>query len=236
MDTLQKVDQFIAEKRSELGKGRDVTRLMPGALPFVTISSQSGAGGRKLADILMGMLANDGSGHDALRDWRTFDKGMCQHVLEEQHLADAMSELLHEDYHSQIDEFVMGFLGDRGMQNVAYVRLARVLRTIASVGKVIVLGHGGSLATRKLAGGIHVRLIAPLPIRAARMASLLEVDEDRAIHLIHKRDKKRRKVIKTHYNVDSTDPEFYDLVCNTERMSPQTVAELVMTLLHKQVE
>lgn len=236
MNTLQKVERFIAKKKSAIDKGQEFARLMPGTMPFVTISSQSGAGGSTLAQTLLDRLANDGSGVEELQDWRLFDKEMCQHLLEEEHLAESLNELLHDDYHSQINEFVMGIFGDRGMQNVAYARLARQLRTLASVGKVIILGHGGCMATRNLAGGIHVRLVAPLPIRAARMASLLEIDEPRAMRLIRKRDSAQRKLLKTHYRVDSANSERYHLVCNTELIPPRTVATLVVSLLHKQTE
>lgn len=235
MDARKKVEHFIAEKRSDVVKRGVDTSLLPGTLPFVTITSQSGAGGSRLAHSLFELIENDGSGHEALKGWRIFDKSMCQQVLNEEHLADSVSELLHEDYHSQIREFVLGFFGDRGMQNVAYARLAQLLRTVAAVGKVIVLGHGGRMATRNLAGGTHVRMVAPLPIRAARMASVLGVDEAEAMHQIQRRDDEQRKLLKTHYRIDSANPELYDLVFNTEHMSPDTAAELLMSLIHKQL-
>ena len=235
MNSLEKVESFFAGKKAEVSERQNIARLLPGTLPFVTISSQSGAGGNRLAEILIDMVSKDGSDLEELRDWRVFDKNMCQHLLDEEHLAESMDELLHEDYHSQINEFVLGIFGDRGMQNVAYVRLARQLRTLASVGKVIILGHGGSLATQNLSGGLHIRLVAPLVTRAARMASVLDVDETEATRMIRQRDKEQRKLLKTHYSVDSDDPELYHLVCNTEWIPPHTVAEMVMSLLHKRL-
>ena len=53
--------------------------------------------------------------------------------------------------------------------------------------------------------------------------------------IIHKRDKEQRKLLKTHYRVDSADPEHYDLVCNTERMHPRTVADLIVAVVRKRV-
>ncbi len=146
-----------------------------------------------------------------------------------------MRELLQEDYHSQITEFVMGIFGDYGMQNVAYARLSQLLRTVASVGKVIILGHGGCMATSKLAGGLHIRLVAPLATRAARMATVLGVEQKLAMKQIRQRDKGQRQLMKTHYGINSANPEHYDLVCNTERMSPETAAELLLALLRKRL-
>lgn len=235
MNTTNRVEHFITEKRSELIEERTRESLLPGTLPFVTIASQSGAGGNQLAKSLIELIHADDHGSDALRNWRIFDKSMCQQVLEEEHLATSMRELLAEDYHSQIEEFIRGIYGDRGMQNVAYVRLSRLLRAVAAVGKVIILGHGGFMATKDLAGGIHVRLIAPLPMRAARMASTLGVEEEEAMQQIRRRDVKRKKLLKTHYHIDSGDPGHYDLVCNTERLLPHTMAEMLMPLLHRRI-
>ena len=235
MDTTQRIDRFIAERREERAGGREIERLMPGTVPFVTISSESGAGGHRLAEALLALLEAEPDAPDTLRGWRLFDKSMCAALLEREHLAEAMGELLDEDYHSQVAEFVGGIFGAGGMQGAAQVRLSRQLRTLASVGRVVILGHGGFMAARGLEGGTHVRLVAPPALRGARMASVLGVDERQAERLIRERDTAQQKLWKAHYRVDSTDPACYDLVFNTERLSPQTVAEMVLSLLKKRV-
>lgn len=234
-DITRTVDRFIADKRTPPGGRHDIERLPPGTLPFVTLSSQSGAGGHVLAEALTELLEVEGAAHEELRDWRVFDKSMCRHILENERLAESVQELLDEEYHSQIEEFVSGIFGRRGSHNVAYVRLSRLIRTVASVGKVIILGHGGCLATRELAGGLHARLVAPLEIRAERMAPRLELDVAATSRAIRQRDEEQRKLLKTHYRVDGTDPELYDLVCNTERLLPRTAAELIVAVLRKRV-
>lgn len=233
MDTTQRIDRFIAERKNEHAGGRDVERLMPGTVPFVTISSESGAGGQRLAQALLELLEAEPSAPESLRGWRLFDKSMCAALLEREHLAEAMNELLDEEYHSQVSEFVGGIFGAGGMQGAAQARLSRQLRMLASVGRVVILGHGGFMAARGLEGGTHVRLVAPLAVRGARMASVLGVDQKQAERLIRERDTAQQKLWKAHYRVDSTDSECYDLVFNTERLSPRTVAEMLLLLLNK---
>lgn len=235
MTAQQKVEQFIAGKKTDIAGKQDMKHLLPGTLPFVTISSQSGAGGNRFAANLKELLANDDSGIDELKDWRVFDKSMCQHLLEQEHLSGSMSELLHENYHSQINEFVLGIFGDGGMQNVAYARLARQLRMLASVGKVIIVGHGGCMATRGLAGGTHIRLVAPMPVRTVRMATMLDLDEAQTTSIVRQRDSEHNRLLKTHYRVDDNDPELYHLACNTEWIPPYTAAEIVLSILRKQL-
>jgi len=235
MDSKAKIESFVAQRKSDfLARAGDGV-LLPGKMPFVTITSQSGAGGHRFAKSLYELIERNKSHGEVLSGWRIFDKDMCQELLEREHLADSLRDLLDEDYHSQIDEFVMGILGDQGMQNVAYARLSRLLRTVASVGKVIILGYGSCMATVELTSGLHIRLVAPLSIRGRRMASTLDVDEAQAMKQIRKRDKAQRKLLKIHYRANSADPEHYDLVCNTGRMSPDTAAEILFTLLQKKL-
>ncbi len=151
METIQKVDQFIDAK---FGSKDDIAGacLEPGSVPFITISRQSGAGGRALADALLEALAANSAGNPLLQNWKIFDRGMCETVLQDRRLADAMNELLDEDYHSQIDEFVLGFFGREASQGVAFPRLSHLLRTVAAIGKVIIVGYSGFQSTRGLAG------------------------------------------------------------------------------------
>ncbi|MGQ7846955.1 cytidylate kinase-like family protein [Granulosicoccus sp. 3-233] len=233
MDSNARVEQFISDTKSRLVGQRK--RLPPGTLPFVTITSQSGAGGNILAKKLLEHIDHCDSDNPALKGWRIFDKSMCQQVLTREHLATSMNDLLDEKYHSQIAELVMGIFGDQGMQNAAYARLSRFLRTVASLGKVIILGHGGAMSTLGLAGGNHLRLVAPLSARVARMTPVLQLDEAHTLREIQQRDRDRRQLWKTHYQIDSADPEHYDLVCNTDRVSIDTIARMQLTLILEQL-
>lgn len=223
------VEAFISDIKSDATDHKK--QLPPGTSPFITISSQSGAGGNLLARQLLDNFDRAGTDHPTLKGWRIFDRGMCQRLLEDEHLANSMNELLAEEYHSQITEFVLGIFGNHGMQNVAYARLSRFMRTIATVGKVIITGYGGCMATHQLAGGNHLRLVAPLPLRAARMAPVLQLNETQALRELQKRDSDTRQLLKTHYRVDSTDPEHYDLVCNTERLTIESIAAIQQSII-----
>jgi len=49
---------------------------------------------------------------------------------------------------------------------------------LLSAGHTIIVGRGGNLVSRRLPGGIHIRLTAPLEVRVKRMAELLDADAD----------------------------------------------------------
>lgn len=85
---------------------------------------------------------------------------MCESILKDDNLLNSMNKLLDEEYHSQTEEFLLGLVGHRGMQNAAYPKLARLLHSVASMGRVVIIGYGGFQGTRDLPGGIDVRLVA----------------------------------------------------------------------------
>ena len=231
MSTVVEVERFISGKKGELKHGDAHAHHALGVLPFVTVSRQTGAGGRILAEELLRQLSADTSDDPRLQNWRIFDRSMCEIILKDENLVNSMNELLDEEYHSQMQEFLLGLAGRKGMQNAAYPKLAHLLRTVASVGRVVIIGYGGFQATRDLPGGIDVRLVAPLSLRASRMAQELGESDSDAARIIEKRDAERRSVLKTHYLVDSSNPEMYDVVFNTEHLSPKSIAKILVSMI-----
>ncbi len=231
MSTVLEVERFISGKKGELKLDEALTHHALGVLPFVTVSRQTGAGGRMLAEELLAQLSADASGDPRLQNWRIFDRSMCEIILKDDNLINSMNELLDEEYHSQIEEFLLGLAGRKGMQNAAYPKLAHLLHTVAAVGRVVIIGYGGFQATRDLPGGIDIRLVAPLALRASRMAQVLGETESDAERIIEKRDAERRRVLKTHYLVDSSDPELYDMVFNTENLSLKAIAKILVSMI-----
>lgn len=231
MSTVLEVERFISGKKNELNLGAGAAHHTLGRFPFITVSRQTGAGGRILAEELLNQLSADTSGDPRLQNWRVFDRSMCEIILKDENLVDSMNELLDEDYHSQIQEFLLGLAGRGGMQNAAYPRLAHLLQIVASVGRVVIIGYGGFQATRQLPGGIDVRLVAPLSLRVSRMAQELGKTESEAETIIQKRDEERRRILKTHYLVDSNNPELYDVVFNTEHLSPTSIARMLVSMI-----
>lgn len=232
MQAIQQVDRFIDAKT---GVMHDIAAAFPqpGSAPFITISRQSGAGGRVLAEALLDALAANSAANPLLQDWRIFDRKMCETVLQDSRLADAMSKLLEEDYRTQIGEFILGLFGRQVSQNVVFPRLSQLLRTVATIGKVIIVGHSGFQATRGLSGAINMRVIAPQPVRIKRVATMLALSETKAARIINEHDEKRRQLLKTYFHADCDDPGLYDVVWNTNRMSPTFIAESMVTLIEQ---
>ena len=204
-----------------------------GALPFVTISRQAGAGGHTLADTLIKLMERQ-EDKALFQGWQILDQQLCELLLQDNRLDVSMQSLLSEEYRSQVREFVRGLFGQPD-QHVAIRKMFEVIRSLASVGKVIIVGRGGSHVTKRLELGVHVRLVAPDYLRIRRMMKLLNQDEDEARQTVRKQDSDRARLLKSYFEADIDDPLQYNVVWNTGGASFAVIAESIIGLIKQRV-
>jgi cytidylate kinase len=204
------------------------------ALPFVTISRQAGAGGHTLADTLLKLMAQQ-EDTALFQGWQILDQQLCGILLQDDRLDVSMQSLLSEEYRSQVRDFVRGLLAQPD-QHVAIRRMFEVIRSLASVGKVIIVGRAGSHVTKRLELGVHTRLVAPEYLRIRRMMKLLNQDEDEARRTVRRQDSDRARLLKSYFQVDIDDPLQYDVVWNTGGASFAVIANSIISLIKQRVQ
>ncbi len=194
--------------------------------PFVTISRQAGAGGRSLAGAIVGRLRMDARSPDLGRGWQVADRNLCEELLQDPDIVNvSLRELETEEFNGPVEDFMVEVLGQRTSQFEIYRRLFAIMRRLASVGKVILIGRGGACVTRNLPGGIHIRLTAPLELRVERMRAWLGVSESEAVEEIRRQDLSRRRMLSQIFGKDVRDPEIYEQVYDTGAASIDAIAD-----------
>jgi cytidylate kinase len=131
-----------------------------------------------------------------------------------------------------IDE--LGLLGLRPSRTAseAYCQAVRqVMEELVAAGNVVILGRAGQVILRDRPDTLHVRLMAPAQVRAARIAQSQGISIEGAIAQIEASDRNRRNYLKRFYHVRWDDPEIYDLVINTGRATPDMAANLICQTL-----
>ncbi len=103
----------------------------------------------------------------------------------------------------------------------------QVMVEISSSGGVIIVGRAGQVILKDHPCALHVRIIAPLELRAERIASRQNIHLDFAFAQVKASDKARRKYLKQFYQADWDDPGLYDLIINTRQMSAEDAAMLI---------
>jgi cytidylate kinase len=224
------LDAMSEAERYVLGKGGE-RRL----LPFVTISRQAGAGGHTLAETLLRVMGREPD-TELFRGWQMCDQQICESLSQDPRLAVSMQSLLSEEYRSQIEHFILSLLGTQTDQNVVYKEMFEMIRSLATVGRVIIVGRGGSQVTKGIGLGVHVRLVAPEPIRVQRMKMRMAKSEEEARRIVHKQDRDRVRLVKTFFHAEIDNPLLYDVTWNTATVAFETIAEAIVRIIKQRVE
>lgn len=74
-------------------------------------------------------------------------------------------------------------------------------------------------------------VVAPLELRVRRVMNDLKVDEKSAKREVDRFDGGRRQFVRRYFGGDVEDPLHYDLVVNTERLSYDSAASVIVDAL-----
>jgi cytidylate kinase len=103
-----------------------------------------------------------------------------------------------------------------------------VIEDTATAGEVVISAHAASLALATRDDVLRVHLTASEPTRQRRLADSLGLDEKEAARVIKRSDAGRADYMKRFYGIDAERPTHYDLVVNTDRLTPDDAARLIV--------
>jgi len=98
----------------------------------------------------------------------------------------------------------------------------------AATGSAVIVSHAASLALAEREDVLRVLLSAPPQIREQRLAATLGVDEKAAAQAVKRSDAARGDYIKRFYGIGAELPTHYDLVINTDKLTPERAARLIV--------
>lgn len=201
----------------------------PGTRPFVTISREAGAGGRSLAEALLAAFAR--RRRPELAGWQSADKEVCERLSRDPRLKVSLTALLDERFRGAIEDALTTAFTGAAPQFAVYRAVFRTERALAAVGRVILVGRGGALATRGLSGGVHVRLVGARDARVERVAARQGWTRHEAGRWVDEHDRAREALVKAYFGASPADPLLYDVTFHTDHVSPDSAAEAVAELI-----
>jgi cytidylate kinase len=107
----------------------------------------------------------------------------------------------------------------------------QVMERLASEGDVVIVGRAGQAILRGRPDVLHVRICAPAHIRAERLAARQGITIEGAIAQVEASDKSRRNYLKRFYRANWDNLSLYDVIINTERLSSEAAASLIIQAL-----
>lgn len=193
--------------------------------PFVTVSRETGAGGIQFGDLLVDYLNK----FDTKRknDWRIFEKNLLEQITKEHDLPSEMAKYMPEKKISQMQDMLEQLFSLHPSEQSLIRKGSITIFHLALLGDVVLIGRGSNIITRKLGGGLHLRLIDSIEKKTKNIQDIFNISKSEAIKFIKNEDKERKLYIKKHFNSNIENPALYSLVINLNRFSTDEAVNLV---------
>lgn len=117
------------------------------------------------------------------------------------------------------------------LEGISAANLMEVINAGYKKGNVVIVGRGGMAALQGKPDVLHVRIQAPLDVRVKRIAEQEKVSQEEAKALVKARDASDVAWIKRHFDLDSHDPQLFDVIINTAKMSQAAAVDLILKAL-----
>jgi cytidylate kinase len=102
-----------------------------------------------------------------------------------------------------------------------------VMSGLADAGNVMLVGRGSQIVLAGRAGVLHVRIIAPLAMRARCVQERCHVSAEAAAARIEASDRARAGYLRRTYGARWDDPMLYALTLNTARLAVENAVDLL---------
>lgn len=181
----------------------------------ITLSSETGAGGGRIARVLATELQMNIVGSD-----------LIQKVAESAHMSDKVIKSLDEKSISLFDSLISSFFEARHIWPNEYIRhLSLVMHTNAEHGNIIIIGRGGCFILKDRS--FRVRIVAPEAMRVEKVMRDRQLSQADALAFVHKYDEYQVGFMKQYFNEDINDSKHYDMMVNTQHVDIASAAEAV---------
>jgi cytidylate kinase len=190
------------------------------ALFTIAITREAGARGKTVAEEIGRQLG-----------WPVYDRELIEKTAE--HLQRPAFHLEGTDERPihWLEDCLTGLLTQHRVPMGTYLKhLIGVVRGLGLIGHCVFVGRGANFVLPE-ATTLRVRLVAALADRIKVIAALHGLSDKEAAAKVAKIDSDRREFVRSNLHLDPTDPDHYDVILNTSRLSPPECARTVIAVL-----
>ncbi len=197
---------------------------------IITISRQFGAGGAEVAKRVADRL-----------HWRVADNEFVERVAARAGLTPDQVAVREERVPNFIERLAWALASAsaelavptaatmEGLSEPLMVQVTEsVVAEIAREGRVVLVGRGAAAILGEQERTLHVQVVAPLGIRAERIAGRLGITVEQARKKIEDTDARRAKYHEQYYGRNWADPVHYHIVINTGFLGLDGAADLIV--------
>ena len=214
--TAEKFVKDQIKKWEKLHSGKD--KLEEARIPVITVSKAPGAGGNILAQQVAERL-----------DLDLFNRDIIKEIAESAKISASVIETLEKERLSGVEDFISSLVNKQYLYPGLYLEhLMKVVCTIAEHGRAVIVGRGTNFILHPKKR-FSVRMVAPLNVRIQNISRQFDVSPEEAKRRIIRRESRRSAFVRQSFNVDISDPIYYDLTINTGNMSMASAVEAVIS-------
>jgi cytidylate kinase len=191
-------------------------KIKPSIRPVIAISRLPGSGGWFLAQRVAKDLKMD-----------YWDRQIIDEVAKSAKVSKRMIKSLDELDRSMIDDWIES-LGERHVWPYEFMEhLTKVIGTIGAHGNAVIVGRGASFILPPETC-LRVHVIAPLEVRVNNVSTFFKVSKEEAKQRILTVESERVAFMRKYFNVDVHDPNYYDIVINTQFFNLETASKIIV--------
>ena len=217
-DSLEELHRLLNVRLEEWFLNKKNEQSQP--KPVVAITQEPGCGAETIAERLCSEL-----------DLHLYDWELVEQIAKDEKVSAQLVSTLEKNPPSGFADFLADLAPEYGLTSNRYISsLKRILLSIAVTGNAVIMGRGSNffLPPEKKIG---LCFVAPLELRTKNVMKELGVTETEARRHVSKLEAEHRKLVKKYLQADIRDPIHYRLVINTALVKPDTIVQLVKTII-----
>jgi Cytidylate kinase-like family len=197
----------------------------PVSHPIITVSREHGSRGREVAARLADQF-----------QYTLLHRNAIERISESTGYTQRLLEVLDEHARSRLEGWLDSLLWGDCLDESDYAKgLFKTVRSIASLGGVVVVGRGANFIVGP-DRGVHVRVVAPFEDRSAnlmRRKNLSRTDAEREIRAV---DAERAKFVRKLFGRSVSDPLAYDITVNESGRPLDELVEILAQVARTKIE
>jgi cytidylate kinase len=183
----------------------------------VCISREAGAGGGTIARMVGRRL-----------HWKVYDHELLEAIAHGMEIHVEEVRTFDELAPSMVQDWLLPLREEYYAPQEAYLdHLAKLVESIGRGGESIIVGRGAAWLLPR-AETMSVRVVAPLKVRAQRLAERMGVSVRTARRAARELDRRAERFVRTLHRVNPNDPHQYDIVLDTDSLGMSIAAELII--------
>ena len=190
--------------------------------PVITVSRESGSGGRPIAEMVATALK-----------FELYDEKFIEDIAKSTKRRAELIRSIDEKARDMVTDVLQSVLNPEYISDMTYIRhAAKVVLSRAHKGKVVFLDRGANFIVPSETA-LRVRIQAPYSARVTWAIKHEGIDLARAKEVIRKFDIERKEFVRQYFGKPISNANFYDLVLNTTHMTLEDARDLVVLAFKK---